>query len=279
MPVAEFGDLADALSSRPDTVNKFGMTREILTRLNAAGDRRIAVHREVIRRVVEFEDFTACYENERDAAKARVAEVRQLVNVKDSFTRMSIEREREAEKRRHEARQRAADIEAKKSAKMASRDALYAVFGEKDPHARARKFESALNAVFASEGILVRQSFTRIDDVAGTPDEQIDGVVEIDQRLYLVEAKWLAGPIDLPDLSRHLVRLWGRADCGGLVIGVNGFTAAAIAEATRALRDRVVVLCDLAEIVQILETDDDIAQYLRARIQQAILDRRPTAKS
>jgi hypothetical protein len=53
------------------SINKYQIARSILTRLNERGDAALAVRREVIKRVVEFEDFSVCWE--ADQSKARGA--------------------------------------------------------------------------------------------------------------------------------------------------------------------------------------------------------------
>ena len=160
----------------------------------------IRERRELLRRVVEFENFAACYDNERDAAPARVSDVRSLVNTKDSFTRTALEREHEAEARRHEHRERL-EREAKRRSDLALAR-LTGLFAESNPYRRAKAFESVLNDLFSASGILVRESFTLVDD-AGTA-EQIDGEIEVDGRLFLVEATWLSAPVDIDAVSRPL---------------------------------------------------------------------------
>jgi restriction system protein len=43
-----------------NAINKFEIARRLLTRMNEFGDRALAIRRELLRRVVEFEDFTRC---------------------------------------------------------------------------------------------------------------------------------------------------------------------------------------------------------------------------
>jgi restriction system protein len=74
--------------------SKFELARTVVVRLNEGGDPCLAARREIIRRIVEFEDFTRCWENDALQARGLVAEVRRLVNVKDSFTRINQERQR-----------------------------------------------------------------------------------------------------------------------------------------------------------------------------------------
>jgi hypothetical protein len=92
---------------------------------------------------------------------------------------------------------------------------LFALFAMTDAQKRGKALESILNRLFANYGIAVREAFT----VAG-PDgegvvEQIDGAVELDGHLYLVEMKWWDKPLGRAEVSPHLVRVFSRAAAGG----------------------------------------------------------------
>lgn len=104
VPESYLSDWRKKLSNDRQSVNKYTITRYVLLQLNEGHDGTLAQRREVIRRVVEFEDFTACWDDQRLKAQGLVSQVRSLVNVKDSFTRMNQERERErsAHRRQYE---------------------------------------------------------------------------------------------------------------------------------------------------------------------------------
>ena len=70
--------------------SKYQATRDVLTHLNEVGDRGLGARRQVIQRVAEWEDFSACYPDNQLKAKGAVAAVAELVNQKDSFTRMNL---------------------------------------------------------------------------------------------------------------------------------------------------------------------------------------------
>src|SRR5690606_1026278 len=116
----------------------------VLRRLNEAGDRAIRARREVIKRVVEFEDFTRCWPADELVARGLVAEVQRLVAVKDSFTRMRLERERERQRRiqiqSERNRQRRKQIERVR----AIRDDFFALFAKRDAYERALQLEAVL---------------------------------------------------------------------------------------------------------------------------------------
>ena len=108
-------DLADRVKIDRDGVSKYEIVRTVLARLNDKGDAALRERREVIKRVVEFEDFSTCWPNDQLKAKGLVAEIRRVVNVKDSFTRMQNERESEKAMRRTEQDSRVETIQERKA--------------------------------------------------------------------------------------------------------------------------------------------------------------------
>jgi len=79
--------------------NKYPVTRELLAKLNELGDRSLRERREILKRVTEFQDFSVCWSEDQAPARGLVSQIRELVNVKDSFTRMNLEREQERKDR------------------------------------------------------------------------------------------------------------------------------------------------------------------------------------
>src|SRR5689334_15097892 len=79
-------DLVRRINQDRDSISKYEITRKVLERLNEKGERTLRERREVLKRVVEWEDFSTCWPNDRLKAQGLVAEIRRVVNVKDSFT-------------------------------------------------------------------------------------------------------------------------------------------------------------------------------------------------
>jgi len=102
----ELSDMNNRVDNDRTNINKYEIARTILQCTNEKGDAGLRVRREIIKRVVEYEDFSTCWENDQLKAKGLVAELRRVVNVKDSFTRMNQEREKEKEIRTSEAREK-----------------------------------------------------------------------------------------------------------------------------------------------------------------------------
>jgi restriction system protein len=275
IPSTPISDIDAQLKQDRQSVGKYDSARTILTRMNEGGDALLAARRELLKRVTEFEDFTRCYDSDVMKAKGLVAEVRRIVNVKDSFTRMSQERDREAEARRIEQQQRIrAARERREKIEKAKRD-LFALFGEMNAQRRGKALESAMNGLFRAYDVLVAEDFRRKGGDGSGIAEQIDGVIEIDTQMFLVEMKWWADPLGPTEVSPHISRLLLRSGVSGIFMSNSEYTTAAIDMCRDFLQQRVLVLCTLREIVNVLNRDSDLVSMLRAKIRAAKLDRNP----
>ena len=83
-------DLRDKVNNDPDSISKFYIARTVLSHLNESGDKSLRELREVVRRVVQFEDFSTCWPGDRLEAQGLVSQIGKVVDVKDSFTRMRL---------------------------------------------------------------------------------------------------------------------------------------------------------------------------------------------
>ena len=244
------------------------ISRDVLRRANEAGDPLLGTRREIIKRVSEFEDFSSCWEDDRYKAEALVHRVRQLVNVKDSFTRMAQETEK---MRREEQRKRLAALEAARE-KTEEREGiqkdLYALYGLSDHHKRGRALEGVLNRLFKSYGMLVREAFA-VRTEAGVVTEQIDGAIELDGHVYVVEMKWLKEKVGT-ELGQHAARVMVRPpDVRALYISASGYTEAALQIARDFLVHRLCVLMELEEVVNCFEKGRDLRELLRTKVSRA----------
>lgn len=280
VPESMLADMRKRVKTDRASISKFEIARVVLERLNAEKESHLRELREVVRRVTEFEDFSTCWPSDELKAKGLVAEVRRVVNVKDAFTRMRMERETEAKKAKAEAeRKTQATKQQREKIQSVTKD-LYALFSEPDAHKRGKALEGVLNRLFEAYGMLVREAFTVKGSCGEGIIEQIDGVVEIDGDLYLVEMKWLNKPIGTNEISPHLVRVYGRgAQAKGIFISYSEYTEAAVDTCRQALAGgALVALCRLSEIVTVLERYEqgaDLRTVLRAKVHAALLDKKP----
>ena len=276
VPEAMTSDLSVRLSSAPKEVNKYEIVRTILERLNAKGESALRERREVLRRVVEFSNYDTCWPNDQLKARGLVASIREVVEQKDAFTRMNKAREDErqarlAESRKvaNEKRERIARIESAKSE-------LYSLFGASiSPQERGKKLEIALNNLFDAYSVLIRKAFHLVGDMGEGIVEQIDGVIELKGALYFVEMKWYRDPVGKPEISEHLVRLMSRAEVRGIFISASDYTEPAIQTVREFLQHKVLVLVTLAELVRLLELQNDLVEFFDRKLQAAQIHKNP----
>lgn len=263
------------LHSDREAFKKRPVTREILKRLNEMGDLGLRERREILKRVTEFEDFSVCWENDRAPARGLVAQIRDLVNVKDSFTRMNLEREGERRKRQTEQKARETIREQRRSKLAKVKTNLFALFGENDVHKRGKALEGVLNSLFAAEEILIREAFTIKGRCGEGVIEQIDGLIEIEGQLYLVEVKWWNTALGVAEVSPHVVRVYGRGGVAhGLFISYTDLTSPALKTFRDAtIQGRVIIFAKLQEIVELLEREGDIKDWIKQKVRVAIADK------
>ena len=273
---AQLTDLEARLKANRESIGKHEIARTVLERLNAKGETALRERREVLRRIVDFTNFDACWANDQMKAKGLVASIRDIVNQKDSFTRMNQAREEERQARitiqqqENRARQdRAAKI-------VAAKQDFYGLFGTAvSPQQRGKKLEKALNDLFAAYGVSVREAFHLVGPSGEGIVEQIDGVIELKGALYFVEMKWYGEPVGVAEVSQHLVRLMSRAEARGLFISASEFTQPAVHTCREILQHKVITLCHLQELVQVLELEHDLPGFLDEKIRAAVIHKNP----
>ena len=271
-------DLEAQLAVDRESISKFHIVRTVLTRLNEAGETALRERREVLKRVVEYEDFSTCWPEDRLEAQGLVSRIRSVVDVKDSFTRMRQEREAETRKNLEDKRRETEALKQKQESLDAVRKEFNRLFGLDDAHERGRRLEGVLNRLFETSDILVRESFARVSELGHGVIEQIDGVVELDGHIYLVEMKWLKESVGVADVSQHLVRVFNRSASRGIFISYSDYTTPAIDVCRESLSKAVVVLSTLQEFVTLLECDMGLGDFLKAKIRGSIIDKQPYTK-
>ena len=274
VPSNFFQDVSLRLSDNPRKVSKYAIVSTILERLNTQGDATLRQRREIIRRVVEFEGFDTCWPDDRIKAKGLVASVREVVNQRDSFTRMNQERERDL--RRATARKELQNTRDKHKRIETAKQMLFRLFGSSNTaQTRGIELEAALNSVFGAYDVLVQDSFRLVGSAGEGTIEQVDGVIEFQGRVYLVEMKWHNKPVGKPHISEHLVRLMSRSDAHGMFISASGYTEGAIATCREFLQQKLIVLIHLEEIVHLLDRKRDLGGLLRSKVRAAQIYKNP----
>jgi len=259
-----------------DSVGKHEIVRDVLQKANKRGDSGLTARREVIKRVVEFEEFSTCWPTDVYKAKSHVNDLRKIVHAKDAFTRMKQERDAAHEETVRRARTERAAIVAKRKKIEEVRDRLSALFGmDAEPQRRGKLLEGVLNDLFHAYGIQVKEDFKRINPEDGSVVEQIDGVIDLDNQIYLVEMKWLKDPVGVNELAPHMVRLFSRADARGIFISTSEYTAPAISECAHHLSNKTMILSSVKEFVALLASERDLVAMLREKVNAGLIDRKP----
>ncbi|CAN5150821.1 restriction endonuclease [soil metagenome] len=268
-------DLVRKINRDKESIHKYEIVRTVLERLNDRGDQCLRERREILKRVTEFENFSSCWPSDQLKAKGLVSEIRSLVKVKDSFTRMEREKDFERKKRIEERNLKNDDIESHRQIKSRIKADLFSLFAEQNAQKRGKALEGVLNRLFESSGILIKEAFTLKGINGEGTVEQIDGVVEINGDLYLVEMKWWSDDLGPGDVAQHLVRVFSRGHARGIFISNSGYTPAAINTCREALQQSVVALCKLEEIVMLLERELELKDLLKEKITAAIIHKNP----
>ncbi|HEO1765141.1 Uncharacterised protein [Acinetobacter baumannii] len=264
------------LKTDPSSINKFEIVRKVLIKVNSRGDNGLRVRREILKRVVEFENFESCWPDDQLKAKGLVVTIREAINVKDSFTRINMER-------KAERTERLSKIQAEHNARIEKRKKIDAITNrffelfkmDDKPHERGKLLESVLNDLFRVYGILIREDFRRKDPDSSVVVEQIDGVIELNGQIHLVEMKWLNSPVGMSEFSPHLSRLFIRQNVNGIFIATNGYASSVITECRNALSQKTFFLCSLQEFVILLQRQDDLIELFQKKSQAAIVDKNP----
>lgn len=275
VPSRHIGDLAATVQRDKDSISKYELARRVLERINAEGDKTLAARREVIKRIVEFDDFAGCWPNDVLEAQGLVAQIQRIVNVKDSFTRMNLEREEERKQRQRDHEAKMKKVQQRTADRAAVKNDLFALFSMQNAWKRGKQLEGILNRLFKVEEILIREAFTLKGNEKEGIVEQIDGVIELDGHVYLVEMKWWDKPIGKAEVSPHIVHLYGRGEMRGIFISSSGYSEPAISTCRDVLHSRVIVLCTLEEVVRVLDSDGTLKQLLTEKVRVALIDKNP----
>ncbi len=274
-----YKDISDKLKTDKTSISKYEICRTILERINEDSDKYLRERREILKRITEFEAYSTCWENDQLKAKGLVSEIQKIVNVKDSFTRMSQERERESNIRKKEYDSKMKELQKDKENRDQIKNEFFLLFSEQNAAKRGKQLEIVLNKYFALYQILLKEDFRRTGEPGDGIIEQIDGIIEIDNQIFLAEMKWKKDSIGSDDIYARLGRIYHRANAHGIFISASGYSPSAIIAGKEALaKNALLVLFDLEEFVKIIEKEENFKQYTRDKIQAAIIEKNPYKK-
>lgn len=275
VPRTLLSDLQKRVTFNKESIYKTDISRAIIMLINEKGDKYLGQRRKLLQRVTEWDNYSTCFPKDMREAKGFVAEICDVVKKKDTFTRIVQERDKERDFRRAKEAKERKRITEKRNKIAGLKEKLFSLFKMKNAHKRGIELEGVLNELFEAFDICVRESFRRVGDNGEGTVEQIDGVIELKGEVYLVEMKWHKEPVGVPELSPHLVRVYNRGSVGGIFISASGYTKPAILGCKDALVGNLFVLCELEEIVSILNSEGNIRDWLDQKVIAAKVDKNP----
>ena len=161
-------------------------------------------------------------------------------------------------------------VESKRRALEELKRDVYRVFALPEK-VRGPALAAALPRLFEHFGVPARGPFV-ITPGGGS------GPVDFQGQTYLVELRWQAGPVDAREIAEHFVRVYSRPELGGLFISASGFTPGAIAECVHALEERTCLLCELEELIGVLDAGGDLSEFLARKILAARRQKNPLVR-
>lgn len=235
---------------------------KVINALVGKGDESIGSIRELIRRVIEMNDFSHLLKEDdgrrlKKEAEVNVERLRQLVIQHNAKIRRQKE-EREGRVKAVEQRSQAATrfhlLEQLKGR-------FFEIVAVPDPRERGRKFEPFLFDLFNAFDLQPRGAFS-------LTGEQIDGAFEMDGSRFLMEAKWEKTPIGAREIRNFKEQVESKLDNTlGLFISINGFTDEGVYAVQRSRPN--LILLDGEDLSAVLEGLIDLRELLNRKLRYA----------
>ncbi|MDD2978860.1 MAG: restriction endonuclease [Hespellia sp.] len=275
VPVENLQSYYSLLSTNRSQFKKYDVTRDILTALNQQSDKMLGVRRKLLQRVIEFETFDICYPNDKDRAKANVSDIKKMVQLKDTVTKYENYLSKEQNEKIKSQQEKVNRIKKSKEHFEELWNNFNLLFRIQNPQERGKKLEKVLNELFAYFQIGVKEDFVIYDEEIRKNYEQIDGVIEINHYLTLLEMKWEKSAIGADKVARFMSRLLVRKNVDGIIISYSSFAETAILTAKEALAVSVLALVELKDIFDVLNQKKDLSDFFSELIKNVKLYKNP----
>lgn len=130
------------------------------------------------------------------------------------------------------------------------------------PAQRGFALESLLLGIAATDGIEHSAAYR-------PRGEQLDGLLELDGRYLLLEAKWVSDPVSAADVYSFRAKVEGKlVGTIGVFVAVNGF-AEAVPDVLRFGKQINVILVDGDDLRLALQDAHNLKHILRAKLRRA----------
>lgn len=244
------------LVNKYDSESKFKMVRYILADLDNAGEKGIAVQRQIVRELASIRSITD-QSVDRKAAAAAIAELRQIAEeegvLDTAKPKTDLEKERKA---------RLDAIEDQKR-ELARLHEMYVTLATREDIAQERGYdlEGLIGELFKLYGINYRAPYRK------STVEQTDGFFTFNGFQYLIESRWRKGPPPIGELRAFSGKVAAKVESTrGLFLSMAGFREEVLREA-QPLRN--LIYLDGQDLALILEGRPHLPQALELKIDQA----------
>ncbi|MDK9700269.1 MAG: restriction endonuclease [bacterium] len=139
------------------------------------------------------------------------------------------------------------------------KDQYYGIMNMENRQKAGKEFEIVLNGLFEHSGLSPRKAFR----VVG---EEIDGSLEFEKEIYLIEAKWEKYPLSEAPLSNFREKVTGKSlFTRGIFISYNGFTSNAVDALTRG-KQPIFFLVDGQDLHYVFENKIELKELLSKKL-------------
>lgn len=274
----DLADLRRRVAVDRDSISKYEIAHTVLVRLNDGGDRTLGARRRVLHQVENWRTFDTCWETDRREAKVLVVEIKELRGSIDAAIRSNIERTTDRQLRQNEIEAEAKAKREREAQLIGIEGRLGRCFSMENASLRGKELERILNDYFRVEGLLIAEDFHVTGDDGEGVVEQIDGAVEINTDLYIVEMKLWSKPIGNNQTGMFLPKVYGRADAGGILIAHPCVTDAVIGFCKEAIvRGHTVLILTLLQFHQVLASREPLGPWLKDKLHLVRLYKNPVA--
>src|SRR5690348_7368334 len=154
---ADTNDLEKRVLENRSSISKREIAQTILTRLCDKKGAGLGTRRAVLQRVVEWEDFSTCWDKDRPQAEFLVAKIQKYVGSKDTVTRIFQAGEEQRSLRAEESRKLLEEKQQRVREIAEIKASLSSLYSPSNAQKRGKTLESILNRLFRVSDMLVSE--------------------------------------------------------------------------------------------------------------------------
>ena len=193
VPDEVLADIRESVSRQENSISKYMMIRTILYRLsNNKKNNFLRERYEILKRLIEFKDFDICWPNTIDKAKSIISKIENLDRENSWLKEMKKSLGQKKEK--HEKQKVFNQIKIQKNLLSGN---LLKLLSDQDGIKRSEVLAGIMNHFFTLYEITIIDTFRKNVLSDEGLIAHIEGVVEINKDMYLLEIKWARNKLGL----------------------------------------------------------------------------------